>query len=83
MRWNWSSITCLVARLSDTQAWTVTRVPAHGLFIWLGLLSVAAGSEREHVGRECSMGLRQKLQGFSLARLRNHVMTSLPHHFNY
>ena len=36
-----------MARLSDTQAWTVTRVPAHGLFIWLGLLSVAAGSERE------------------------------------
>lgn len=77
-----SSFACLVAGLSDSKASTVSRVPAHGLFVWVGLLSVAAGSERGHVERGCSLGLRQRLQGFSLARLRNHGMTLLSHYFD-
>lgn len=71
-----------MAGLSDSKASAVTRVPAHGLFLWLGLLIVAAGSERGHVERECSLGLRQKLQGFSPARLRNHTVTPLLHYFD-
>lgn len=35
-----SSFTCLVTSLSDSTAWTVTRVLTHGLFMWLGSLTV-------------------------------------------
>lgn len=44
-----SSFSRLVAGLSDSKASAVTRVPACGLFVWLGLLHVAAGSKRGHV----------------------------------
>lgn len=40
-------------------------------------------ARREDMWRvECSLGLRQKLQVFSLARLRNHIVAHLPHYFD-
>lgn len=44
---------------------------------------VAAGSQRKHLEKDCSMRLRQKLQGFFSTRLRNHAVTPPLHCFGY